>query len=579
MEALDFYNLPRTAQERFVGSVNGSGLPAPILRTATRPLAPYAWMGASVAAFILLLLLLLSGYGSLTSSLARQGPLWLIVEMAMLGASVFAALRAAEILHAHRSSPWKRGVYVFPVGLIDATKSSLLLYPIEDLSGVTASRPGEVRLDFTGASFAFPADETVTVESIRAALDGARSSMGEAGAARESVRPKALAALDPLRGYANPLSSPDKMTPSAPEWTKLAWGIAVGVGVMIGFVLWMVRNMASDEAMFKSAYAANDVASYNAYVAQGSRHVIEVQSVLLPRALLRDAEKAGTVEAIEAFIRDHKEPAVAREAANARRVALLAELDVATKAGTLAALIDFTQRHPDSGLTAEIGAARHAVYAAALAKYGTVAPDKAPASTAFVERLLAWTEKNGPPVDLRFHRRHDKTIDKADSAVGKSREFRGVVSLPSHYLDDAAEKADVDALSAAIVQKFADVFPPEILAVAVADPIADPDAPLPTKVTRPTLFIEHGASWGGSTRASQKPKGVFVGLELGFDATFRMPDDTKPVKVHVAGWHVPDISVAKDSDTPEVLVYTAMRAKAFDQFKTKLLATFFHDVK
>ena len=37
MQPIDFYKLSRVVQERFVGSVNGAGLPAPILRAAAKP--------------------------------------------------------------------------------------------------------------------------------------------------------------------------------------------------------------------------------------------------------------------------------------------------------------------------------------------------------------------------------------------------------------------------------------------------------------------------------------------------------------------------------------------------------------
>lgn len=574
MEPVDFYRLPRTAQERFVGSVNGSGQPVPILRVTPRPRAPFLWLAGSAGCAVLLAILLTAGYADLGSGLAREGAAWCVVEIVVAGLMVFAVLRALALWAEHNASPFKRGIYVFPVGLIDARAPMLRLYPIEDLGGVVGPDARGMTLDFGGKSFAFPVTDAAAAEAAREELTRARGAIDEAGAARESIRPKALAALDPLQGYANPLTSSSGMVRSVAPWATFAGVIAAIAGVVLGGSLWMVRNARSDDAMFAAVAATNDSAGYRAYLERGTRHSDEVASVLLPRALLAEAVKIGSVDAIQQFIDGHREPAIAKEAGAALRTALLAELDVAKKAGTLAALDEFARRRPGAHLDAELAAAKHAVYVAALDHYKQDAAAKS-APIPFVERLLAWAEAKGPRVEIRFHRLHSKTLEKADAAVGKSAQFRGVVSLPSRYFDEGAEKAELATLAASITQRFADVFSPEILAVSVGEPIADPDAPLPTQILAPTLFIEYGALWSGSVQASQSPRGVFVGLELTFDGVFRLPDATKPVSVKLGGWHLPDIASARDAEQPEEILYRGMRQKAEEAFQKKLLATFF----
>src|ERR1700677_4139661 len=123
MQRIDFYALPRAAQERFIGSVTGTGLPAPSLRTHARVLEPWAWIGASATALVLVFILGRAGYGELTSALAIQGRGWVIPYVALVGLVVFGSLRALAILHDHRGSPFPRGVYMFPVGVIDARQS------------------------------------------------------------------------------------------------------------------------------------------------------------------------------------------------------------------------------------------------------------------------------------------------------------------------------------------------------------------------------------------------------------------------------------------------------------------------
>jgi hypothetical protein len=575
MQPIDFYALPRAAQERFVGSVRGFGLPAPILRTSARPLEPFAWIGVSVASLVLVIAFCRAGYGDLESGIAVQKLGWLIAYVALVGLAVFALLRALSILHEFDRSPFPRGVYLFPVGVIDARKSELHLYPIEDLANVTGPDRKGFALDFGGKSFAFAvADEALAATASRE-IANARGSVDEARGSRESIRPKALAAIDPLQGFTNPLGASERMERRTPLWAKLGWGIAILTGVAVGGSVWAVRNAKSDDAMYAHATAANDSASLRAYLEKGSRHASEVSSVLLPRAELRDAQNVGTVEAIEQFVASHPQTSISSEVTTVLRTALLSELDAAAKVGTLAAIDEFTRRHPQAPVDAEVRRARHGVYKAALDRYVAEAPPKAQAETAFVQALLAWAETKGPRVEIRFHRERSKTLDKADSAVAKHSMFKGVVSLPSHYFDGDGEKPYEDALVTAIGQRFARVFPAEILVMAVGEPIAGPDTPLPAQIAVPTLFIEHGASWHGALTASKNPHGIYCGLELAFDALFRLPDATKPVKVSVDGWRVPDIAGANGAENPEETIYGEMHAKAFDQFQRRLLGTFF----
>lgn len=575
MQPIDFYKLTRPVQERFIGSVNGAGLPAPILRSNAAPRAPLVWFGTSAASLLTVLFFFRLGFGDLTSAIAVQGTAWLGVYAGLIALATFGVLRAFAILREYRKSPFRRGIYVFPVGLIDARDAMLRMYPIEDLVNVVGPTGNAFKLDFGRTSFAFPVKDAAHAESAKTELASARGKIQDADAAKESVRPKALAALDPLQGFANPLVSSDPLKPSAPAWALRAWAIALGVGALVGASIWGVHNAKSDDAMYTRAVADNDALGFQNYLARGSRHRAEIATVLLPRAELIAAEKVASVSAIEGFIKEHPQTNIGPEVAAALKTALTRELETAKLAGTLAALDDFARRHPQSHLDAEMKAARHAVYQAALDRYTLQAPTKSTAEVAFVQRLVAWAEAKGPPVELRFHRLESKTLEKADTAVEKHRMFRGVVSVPSRYFDAAHDKVNEDALAAAVVQRFAQAFPTEILALAVGEPVGDPDAPLPAQIMVPTLFIEHGLSWNGSIITSAAPHGVFVGLEMSMSALFRVPDDTKPLKIRLDVWKGPDLANAKDDPKPEETVYAKMSSDAFEQFQKRLLSSFF----
>ena len=581
MQPIDFYKLTRSVQERFIGSVNGTGLPAPILRSNATPRGPLAWLGGTAAALLMVLILYRVGYGDLESAVAIQGFVWLPLYLALVALAVFGVVQALAILREHKKSPFRRGIYVFPVGLIDARNPTLRMYPIEDMGNVEAPL-GTVssRSLRRSKSFAFPVKDGEQAESAKTALASARGKIQEADAARESLRPKALAALDPLQGFANPLVSSEPLHAAIAPLGEGRMGHRARRGARpSAFAFWGLHNAKSDDAMYEGAVAANGADGFRAYLEKGSRHTAEISTVLLPRAELLAAEKVGSVAAIEAYEKAYPKTNIGPEIAAALKTALAAELAIAEKAGTLAAIDDFTRRHPQSHLDAEVRGARHAVYQNAIDRYTQQAPPKSVAEVAFVQHLVAWAEQKGPPVEVRFHLLASKTMDKADGAVQKHRMFRGVVSFPSRYFDAAHEKPNEDALAAAIIQRFAQAFPTEILAFAVGEPISDPAATLPGQVAVPTLFIEHGPSWSGAILTSTSPRGAFVGLEMSISSLFRIPDDQKPVKVRFDAWKAPDTSSAKGDDKPEEVVYGKMDQDVFDQFQKKLLGAFFKPSK
>ncbi len=133
----------------------------------SRPLAPLAWLGVSAISLALLLVFFVLGYGSLASRLVRQGPAWLVVDIGLVGLAALGALLALARQREHASSPFRRGVYVFPVGSIDARTPMLRLYPIEDVAGVVGPDARGITLDFSGASFSFPVRDPALVATAK----------------------------------------------------------------------------------------------------------------------------------------------------------------------------------------------------------------------------------------------------------------------------------------------------------------------------------------------------------------------------------------------------------------------------
>ncbi len=579
MQVVDFYKLTRPVQERFLGSVRGSGMPVPIMEVPIGPREPYAWLGLSAFASLLLLVLYFLGYGSLTSSFAIQGK-WTIAAYVLVTLIALGIVRALSVWRDVRVLPYRPGVYVFPIGVIDARRHKMRVYHLAELSQVEG--PGAAQqfvLAFTnGPRFVFPAPDAAKAEQALRSLNAARTQHFEATSARESIRPKAIAAIDPLQdgGFASPLVPKTSIARHIPLWAR-SWLVAPTIGFLVGHALWTGRNIWSDGRMFEAARAKNDVASYRAYLAGGARsspHRDEVATVLLPRAELREAERAGTVDAIEAYIQAHPlaQSKIPGEVSTVLRTAMLAELEKTKQAGTVSALNDFEKRHPDHQLAPEIAAAKHAVYAAALEAYRPQVKD--PQVLAFVERMLDFAEKKGPRVDIRFKRELGKAMEKADAAVGKSSRFMGVQSFPTRYFDVSHAQRRESFAGHLIVDRFAQAFPKDILDVTLAEPLLDPDAPLPEPVV-PTLFIEHTADWSGGTTTSDVPRGIFVVVGVAFDATFRVPADPHAYKFKYSTWRAPRLEGIRGAEKPEEIVYETIAHEAFDQFTRKFLAPFF----
>jgi hypothetical protein len=572
MQEVDFYELSRAVQERFVACVGGQGQPAPVLQdSAGQPRGMFAWLGVAVGGVVLLLVVYQVGLGNLESPLALQGAPFIGGYAFLLAAIFVAVLQVLTRLQARQALPFRAGIYLFPSGIIDARTHKLRVFPFTNATPPVVSGQNLV-LAFPDASFTFPVAEG-HLEQAKSVVEEAESRIEKARA--EDDR-KTLGLLDPLVdvGVANPFAPKTRMAQKAPIWAKQGIVIGVVVGAALSPGVWWLRNRASDEGMLSEANRQRSVTGYRAYLDRGGRRD-EVRDVFLPRVELRDAVKAGTVEAIEAYIAAHPNSGIQSEITAALRQSMLVALESVKRAGTVSALAEFGKKHPNKLVDNELRQAIHAVYQVALGKYKKEAGGRDPAVIAFVERLLAVAEKSGPKVEMRFRRKVTRTMEMADNQIKRSPSYQGVVSLPSQYFDDAHARSREEAAAKTLAARFAASFPADIVSFEMGPAIVDPDAPLPA-TTVPTVFIDHISQVSGPSYVSARPRGVFVGLALIFETTFRLPDDpSKALHFKLPTWRNPDAKIER-GDTPlEAAVYESMVATAFGQFTSKYLATFF----
>ena len=110
MQVVDFFNLERSLQDRFVEAANGSVPPTPLAFTPARPRpAVLAWWAVCALSAVGSLGVLATGFGSLESSLAILATPWAIVIALLVTLAVFAALRALSLDHDRDSLPYRAG--------------------------------------------------------------------------------------------------------------------------------------------------------------------------------------------------------------------------------------------------------------------------------------------------------------------------------------------------------------------------------------------------------------------------------------------------------------------------------------
>jgi len=464
MDRVDFFQLGRAVQERFVEATRGSSAPLPL---AIRPLAldsrVLVWSALGACAFALGIVALRFGFGDLASRYALT-PFWFAgVYAGLFALSAFGFLKAAARYVSVRLVPYRPAVYLFPIGVVDARAPEFAVHRISENTQVSVDGARHrLRVELGDGKFEFPTPDLTLAERAAEMVNALRERLAHAGP-DSSAREQAL--VDPLvdNGFKNPFSPAESMHKTVPGWIRTWPVLALVLGVLFGGVSWHVRNTLSEARLYAKARAADTSESYHAYLARGGKNP-DVESVLLPRAELRDARAHADVSAIEQFIATHPQTQIQPEVDAALHEALLRELASAAASGTLTALNEFAARYARYPfLQPDIDRAVNARIGAALQKLRpTLAPNQSKLLP-FIERLLRYTAKHGARVDVRFDRKPTESFDAAEKALHQSAYFTGEKSLPRGYFD-AEHAAPREAAAAnAIAGALAEHFPPDLL--------------------------------------------------------------------------------------------------------------------
>ena len=562
---VDFYRLERPVQDRFSDATRSIGLPAPILWEAPDANSGSQWLLFSAPVAAALLWALVHGFGDLQSPFALEPVLFAVGYAVAVAAITYCLLRMFGMRSARASIPYRPGLYLFPAGIFDARNDPIRVFLHPELNGVSVVDGTRLRVSSSQGEFLFRLPDADMAVQARDTFERARE-MYEQAMRSEHRREQAM--LDPLvdSGFSSPFSPKQRLGRSSPWWSKAAVAVALATGVVLGPGLWKVRNVASERRLFDAALTSGTVEDFRAYLARGGPRA-SVSEVYLPRAELRQAMSVGTVEAIEAFERDHPDSKIASEVEGALQNAVTAELAEVTKAGTVTALRDFKARR------ARYAFVQPAADAAIVALYKGLARQfvagKEPAVASFFERLLGYSKANGPRVAIRFVRRQPDSIADADQRVKMSAYFMGKQSIPSQYFTGTyAEKREAGSgqqIAAAIDAP----FPADVLRAEVTPALVGQD-PLP-KPTEPTLFVDYSPELAGGYM-SDKPRGVFVGVGMTFKASFQIPGDDQPLEMKSSLWRAPNPLILRNQGTTIADVYERMAGESFSKFTKDFLA-------
>jgi hypothetical protein len=581
---VEFFKLSRAIQDRFVGSAGNVFAPVPLIFAHVAPKAPLLWAAGSAGSLVALIVLMFLGYGNLESGLSSHGGFAAILYVLFIAGIVGCAVRAVHLRRRIVALPYRPGIYVFPMCLVDARAEKFNVVDMTTLAvgSVLPGAPPKVFLSFQGGEkYEFPVVDAAAGEAALASIQGTRE---EVKGALERNDGGELVTLDPLHQprFSSPVAPRDAYVAFAPKWGVFFFAIGLGVGVVIGPVMWLIRNSGSDSKMYKTATKANDVASLQQYLAHGhsSDHVAEVTDTLLPRAELVVATQPGTVEALLAYIDAHPNSKIKPEVDDALRQALLASLAKAKESGTLASLSEFATKYQAQRplVQKELAAAMHDVYARELTAYKAKAPTKDKQVVPFIERLFAWAEAHGSTVEIKTRRRPSSNLDKADAWVTKQPNFMGTISFPSKYFDAPHALKRDNALQKEMVDRLSKAFSPELISFKAAGDGPDATQPLPN-FTVPTLLVTHQDEWSTLTWDSKLPRGEFVGINYNFEAELYIPNDAKPYKwkLMVPKGAQGALNAIKEGDggegSTEERVYDMMSKDAYGQFSDKYLAT------
>ncbi|WP_437983184.1 hypothetical protein [Sorangium sp. So ce117] len=566
-----FNALPDPVRDRLVRCLDGQGPPRPILSAPTNAGAGIlGWSFLALAAAAVTLVLVCNHFGSLWSGV--QGTGHLLGYAGSIFLLFVSTLMAIKRLRFKSTLPFRAGRYLLPADYVDATGPKLTMIPMSDLVNVGAVHHhtngvyshSRITFSFQGnVSQSFDVRSQAEVQAKVGELEWSRQALRAAFASRDVQQ---LIALDPFFEVRRD-DAWDRLVAVDPP--HAAGGHAPRVGTMPSFLhpgfiagastlvavilalpLWYVRNLLSDEAMFRTAKEVGSEFAYEGYIHSGRRHLDEVKTSLLPRAALTEAKREGSVTALRAVLK----------------------------------------KYPGSVVEGETRAAVHELFSKTLADFRAQASTSDPVMLSFMEKLISYLEKSErSTVEVRFDPPSTDMLAKLDAVLQqKAQALRprgaGVAPVAKHFDVEHSlprEAAIVNNLAAG----FKRVFPTDILELKQGERLTDNAGAARVNPSVPTIYIHYDVGSSGTMYSGERSDRAFVGILVDFDGTMRIPGvrdafDFKlkvmpPDEFTVEYTSTAGLGANLASAPPDDRVYEVMALRAFDQLAGKLRSIFF----
>jgi len=448
---------------------------------------------------------------------------------ALIGGALAFAL-AMWPLHLRGVAPLAPGVFFFAWDIVDTRNGGFKVHSLRDLKQFAATdvvTPNHqylhTRLDFTFADGSQASFTIAPREAAQRSIDQLRARNQQLNAALQSGNGAGVAALDPFHamrtgGAAKPPAKAAESPLGKLMRSRWAWG-AIG-GLLLAQPLWLARNVASDEAMFKLAGSTGTEAAYKAYVDHGWRH-LDAARAALPRAALADARKAGTVVALRGVL----------------------------------------QRYPAAGLGNEVATDIHAIFVKAFERFQRLATRSDATVEPFVRQLLARLEASGSSaVGVAFVRPGTDALARVDNLRP------GMVPSAKHFGSDSAATRE-RRMVAELAKGFRLVFPEDVLSLVAAG-----NAPPPE---RPLLQVAYEIAPSGAVFTSSRTGRRFVGVVVTFEVVFAVPGGGAPWRTSLKVLPPDRFTVSGNGAEDDGAVYAVMADRAFDQLSQRLNEAFF----
>lgn len=574
MHQADFFEQPREIQERFIACITSTLDPKPFCAQTDSPRLRVAWLVGAALSLAGLAAGLLWGFGRATGGMGLVPAFFAGIYGLATWSVVFCLMRALGFGERSPPLPYPRGVYLFPVGVVDARGAKLKVHPWTELEQAPRLlRPSRLRVVISGQRFEFPLGDPGQADGVLSSIAESerrlRASTGSAFARAE---------LDPLAdsGIPSPLSPTDPLVRPHSRWWQQEGILATLPAVLLAIPLWLARNALSEASMYGHAREQNTPEAYGAYLqAGGSRP--DVARVWLPRAELAQAKAVGSLAALEAVVRKYRDAHIRPELDAAVNEALRRELARATATGSVRALRALGQKYPrHEAIDQDLQAAIRALHRQGRRQLESRLLPGHPELSEFLQALFTGLERTGERIDVRFRRRWRSSVLRADELIANSPFFGGPDQLPNQYFDATHSRSRARELVALLAKSWQKGLPPGVLDFALGPEVDGEMAAWPAP-ERTTLFIGMEMVMSSEPFLSAAPRGAYVGIGVAFDVVFVVPGSPHTLRRKMEYWHPPDLDLLAPPRGSPKQVYENMAGDVYQQFGRELLASFFAD--